>query len=1086
MNLRSCVAPFVSVLLALCLQLSPRAETPVARQLFDEAVAAYGKGGNAQKTASAVAKLREAIQVSPDFAEAQLQLANCLRNLGQFSDAISACREYLRQNPTGAAAFATMAECHIALGLANRNDTKARFTEAALAFREQLRLTPNDARAMTRLAFCLRAYLDGLPEATELSRRAIGQQATSPGAHYELGLCLRQQAQVSNTPALLPEAIAEFRESIRLKADYAAAYVALADLLEKTDRREEAIAVCRKGVVACAKVTGTRPGLGDIYVKLARFFIAAGDFTSAQRVAADLKNADPKFSSTLDAEIARAGPAKVAGPAAASADPAKKLFDEAVALHGKGGNPGRTAEAIAKLKSALAGNPDFPAAQLQLALCHRSLGQFDEALAACREALRLKPDYPDAFDAIANCRIGLGLVHRDQAPQHFEAAVQAYRDELRLAPSNAGAWLRLANCLRVNLGKRDEAAAAYRESLRHAPTTATAHYGLGECLWPSAAPDSAARATAFDPALACYREALRIAPTYVDAHLALVDGLDRSGRRDEAITACRLAIDACKTLTGGRGVGDLYTKLGRIYLRDGDRVAAEKVNAELRVADPKHPPLLTAELSRPAGSGPPPPITVITQPKAGAPAALTSVELFNRGYTLQTKRDFAGAIVAFNQAIELDPKLVGAYVNRGAARRATGDISGATADYDRAIELDPKFAPAFLNRGNLRLGQGTFVDAITDFDRALELNPKDANACNLRGEAKVSNGDLAGAIADYTRAIELRPLFVEALNNRQTVRDMAGDWDGLIADYNHAIAENPTRGDAYRDRAKAKQAKGDWAGAVADLTKALELRTNGNAAGSTGPAEITLLIDRAAAEVGLGDKKAAIADYDRVIERAPRSFDAYAGRGQAKLFAGDRDSALSDFDRAIELNAKHAPARQGRAVVAWVKKDWAGAREDLKRTLEIDARGQTRSALFAWILQTRQGERPTADHDLSEVLATREKSPMRPNLKMVGNGALMVFFRRGYDVPDADWHATVARFLLDRMDEKEFLAAASANAGRYISAPADAAFYAGMKHSLAGDPAGATNFFRSCVGDKNPGTWEQALAVAELNALLKK
>src|SRR5207248_997264 len=35
-----------------------------------------------------------------------------------------------------------------------------------------------------------------------------------------------------------------------------------------------------------------------------------------------------------------------------------------------------------------------------------------------------------------------------------------------------------------------------------------------------------------------------------------------------------------------------------LYLADGNRAEAEKVNEELRAADPKFPPLLTAEITR--------------------------------------------------------------------------------------------------------------------------------------------------------------------------------------------------------------------------------------------------------------------------------------------------------------------------------------------------------------------------------------------------------------------------------------------------------------------------------------------------------
>jgi tetratricopeptide (TPR) repeat protein len=63
------------------------------------------------------------------------------------------------------------------------------------------------------------------------------------------------------------------------------------------------------------------------------------------------------------------------------------------------------------------------------------------------------------------------------------------------------------------------------------------------------------------------------------------------------------------------------------------------------------------------------------------------------------KGDIARAIVDYDDAIELDPKLALAHLNRGIALEAKGNTDLAIADYDEAIRLDPKLASAYSKRG---------------------------------------------------------------------------------------------------------------------------------------------------------------------------------------------------------------------------------------------------------------------------------------------------------------------------------------------------------------------------------------------------
>ena len=195
----------------------------------------------------------------------------------------------------------------------------------------------------------------------------------------------------------------------------------------------------------------------------------------------------------------------------------------------------------------------------------------------------------------------------------------------------------------------------------------------------------------------------------------------------------------------------------------------------------------------------------------------------SKGITLYDQGNYKAAILAYNQAIQINPNYSYAYNNRGNARYQLKDYQKAIADFNRAIELNPNLAMAYNNRGNARDDLGDKQQAIADYDRAIKLNPNFALAYNNRGLARYDLGDKQEAIADYSRAIELNPNLAEAYYNRGNARSHLGDKQQAIADYNRAIALNPNYADAYYNRGLVRSQLGEKESAISDYRKAAEL-----------------------------------------------------------------------------------------------------------------------------------------------------------------------------------------------------------------------------------------------------------------------
>jgi tetratricopeptide (TPR) repeat protein len=137
-------------------------------------------------------------------------------------------------------------------------------------------------------------------------------------------------------------------------------------------------------------------------------------------------------------------------------------------------------------------------------------------------------------------------------------------------------------------------------------------------------------------------------------------------------------------------------------------------------------------------------------------------KLVKQGIELFSKGDIAGAIVLYDRALTVDPKMADAYLNRGKAKRAGGDLDGAISDYEMVAELAPNFAmnnrditQAYLNRGYIRSNRLDLDGALSDFDCAIKLDPNDAEAYFKRGRAFLIVGNAKFAIADFDKSISL-------------------------------------------------------------------------------------------------------------------------------------------------------------------------------------------------------------------------------------------------------------------------------------------------------------------------------------------
>jgi lipoprotein NlpI len=162
-------------------------------------------------------------------------------------------------------------------------------------------------------------------------------------------------------------------------------------------------------------------------------------------------------------------------------------------------------------------------------------------------------------------------------------------------------------------------------------------------------------------------------------------------------------------------------------------------------------------------------------------------------------------------------------VQYGRDRGTKGDVKGAMAAFEQAIQVDPKYEPGYFNRGYGYVIQNKLKEAMADFDQAILLDPTDAHAYYQRGCIRGMASDFDGAISDFNSVIKIDPKIAAAYYNLGHVEYFKGNLDDASSHVDTAINLDATSYFAFYIRGLILQAQGDKPGALAAFQKSASL-----------------------------------------------------------------------------------------------------------------------------------------------------------------------------------------------------------------------------------------------------------------------
>lgn len=182
--------------------------------------------------------------------------------------------------------------------------------------------------------------------------------------------------------------------------------------------------------------------------------------------------------------------------------------------------------------------------------------------------------------------------------------------------------------------------------------------------------------------------------------------------------------------------------------------------------------------------------------------------------------DTVAAKTDLDKALELNPNATNAYVMRAdiAMHGAQKNYELALKDMDEAVKLQPRFAGYFINRAYLRYMLDDYFGAMADYDYAVALDPLNETAYFNRGLLRAEVRDNDKAINDFTKVVELNSDNKMARYNRSVLYADTRQWDKALDDLNSVIEAYPdfaalyfTRSDINRQRGgHMKEAEADY------------------------------------------------------------------------------------------------------------------------------------------------------------------------------------------------------------------------------------------------------------------------------------
>jgi len=283
-----------------------------------------------------------------------------------------------------------------------------------------------------------------------------------------------------------------------------------------------------------------------------------------------------------------------------------------------------------------------------------------------------------------------------------------------------------------------------------------------------------------------------------------------------------------------------------------------------------------------------------------APPASPAV-LEAEGLLAEGKAAEAQAIL--EAAITETPEDVRAHLDMALAHELQGHAQQAEASYRRCLEIDPDFPEALNNLGLLLREQGRTDEAVEQLRRAIEVRDDFASAYVNLALALEEAGRLSEALEVYRNAVRHAPRDAMTRINFGLALIEAGDTDNAAIELRRGLPLARGNAAALSAVGNGLRRVGQAEAAVQALSLAIEAH---------GEPTNALESELALAQRAAGDRPAARATFERIIERDPRYATAHYLLGNMLAGDGEYGEAIRHYRRYLALEPNGPMAERAR------------------------------------------------------------------------------------------------------------------------------------------------------------------------------
>ncbi len=273
-----------------------------------------------------------------------------------------------------------------------------------------------------------------------------------------------------------------------------------------------------------------------------------------------------------------------------------------------------------------------------------------------------------------------------------------------------------------------------------------------------------------------------------------------------------------------------------------------------------------------------------------------------KGFALSKLNRYGEAIIAYEQSIRLNPNNADTYFNKGDALDELERYEEALVAYKRAIRLDPNNADAYFNKGNVLDELERYEEALAAYEQAIRLDPNNADAHNNKGYILSKLERYEEALTACEQVIRLDSDFVLAYHTQGDVLSILECNEEALAAYEQAIRLDPAYADAHNGKGNALSGLERYEEALAAYEQAIRLDPD-NADAHNGKGNVLDELERC---------EEALAAFEQAIRLDPDDAIVHYNKGNILSELGRYEKALAAYEQAIRLDPDDALAYNGK------------------------------------------------------------------------------------------------------------------------------------------------------------------------------